>query len=133
MHCSYFSDRIYVEKTSEQCYLSYNNSQKTKEGVWWDRYSSKGQVLKQGPGWSKSIGWRWSKRWYIMWKTLHEVGIGKNKEKKTVANLNYFCIHLWLIYTRGTSSDWKYIKIKSLICVWQSFKLSLSVVQFIRA
>ena len=42
MHCSYFSDRIYVKKTSEQYYLSYHNSQKTKGGVWWDKYSNKG-------------------------------------------------------------------------------------------
>ena len=41
MHCSYFSGRIYVEKTFEQYYLGYHNSQKTREGVWWDRYSSK--------------------------------------------------------------------------------------------
>ena len=41
MHCSYFSGRIYVEKTSKQYYLSYYNSQKTKDSVWWDRYSSK--------------------------------------------------------------------------------------------
>ena len=33
IHCSYFSDRIYVEKTTEQCCLGYHNSQKTKEGV----------------------------------------------------------------------------------------------------
>ena len=42
MHYSYFSGRIYVEKTSEQCYLSKRNSQKAKEGVWWNRCSSKG-------------------------------------------------------------------------------------------
>ena len=42
MHCNYFSGRIYVEKTSEQCCLGYHNLQKAKEGVWWDMYSSKG-------------------------------------------------------------------------------------------
>ena len=31
-----------MEKTSEQHYPSYHNSQETVEGVWWDRYSSKG-------------------------------------------------------------------------------------------
>ena len=41
MHYNYFFDRIYAEKTSEQCYLSERNSQKAKEDVWWDRYSSK--------------------------------------------------------------------------------------------
>jgi len=41
MHYSYFSGRIYGEKTSEQCCLGERNSQKAKEGVWWDRYSSK--------------------------------------------------------------------------------------------
>ena len=42
MYYNYFSSRIYVEKTPEQCCLSYHNSKKAKEGVWWDRYSSKG-------------------------------------------------------------------------------------------
>ena len=42
MHCSYFSGRIYVEEILEQCCLDYYNSQKAKEGVWWDIYSSKG-------------------------------------------------------------------------------------------
>ena len=54
MHCSYFSGHIYVEKTFEQWYLGYHNSQRTREGVWWDMYSSKGsndqQVLDEdGP------------------------------------------------------------------------------------
>ena len=42
MHYSYFSGRIYVEKTFEQYCLGYHNLQKAKEGVWWDMYSSKG-------------------------------------------------------------------------------------------
>ena len=42
MHYNYFSSRIYVEETSEQCCLDERNSQKAKEGVWWDKYSSKG-------------------------------------------------------------------------------------------
>ena len=33
MHYSHFSDRIYVEKTSEQCCLGYHNSQKAERGV----------------------------------------------------------------------------------------------------
>ena len=41
MYCSYFSGRIYVEKISKQCCLGYHNSQRVKEGVWWDRYSNK--------------------------------------------------------------------------------------------
>ena len=57
----------------------------------------------------------------------------KKEERKDRSNLNYLCIQLWLIYRMRTSSDWKYIKIKSLVCVLQSFKLNLSVVQFIRA
>ena len=40
MHDSYFSGCIYVEKTSERCCLDYHNSQKAKEGVWRDKYSS---------------------------------------------------------------------------------------------
>ena len=40
MHCIYFFGRIYVEKTFEQCYLRYHNSEKVKEEVWWDKYSS---------------------------------------------------------------------------------------------
>ena len=47
MHYNYFSDRIYVEKTSEQYYIGYHNSQKTREGVWWDRYLSKGSNDQQ--------------------------------------------------------------------------------------
>ena len=31
MRCSYFSARINVEKTYEQCYLGYHNSQKMEE------------------------------------------------------------------------------------------------------
>ena len=42
MHYNCFSGRIYVEKTFEQYYLGYHNSQEAREGVWWDRYSSKG-------------------------------------------------------------------------------------------
>ena len=40
MHDSYFSDRIYMEKTSKQYCLDYRNSQKAKEGVLRDKYSS---------------------------------------------------------------------------------------------
>ena len=42
MHCSYFSGHIYVEKILEYYYLDYHNLQKTREGVWWDKYSSEG-------------------------------------------------------------------------------------------
>ena len=42
MHYSYFPGRIKVEKTPEQCYLGYRNSQRTERGVWWDRCSSGG-------------------------------------------------------------------------------------------
>jgi len=34
MHCNYFSGGIYVEKTFEQRYLDYRNSQRVREGVW---------------------------------------------------------------------------------------------------
>ena len=50
MHCSYFSSRIYVEKTSEQYCLGYHNLQGTREGVWWDRYSSEGSDDQQVEG-----------------------------------------------------------------------------------
>ena len=40
MHCSNFSDRIYVEKTLEQCSLNHYNSQRAREDAWWDMYSS---------------------------------------------------------------------------------------------
>ena len=50
MHCSYFSGCIYVEKISEQYYLDYHNSQKTKEYVWWDRYSGKDSDDQQVEG-----------------------------------------------------------------------------------
>ena len=42
MHYSYSPGRINVEKTPEQCYIGYHNSQITERGVWWDRFSSKG-------------------------------------------------------------------------------------------
>ena len=47
MHCSYFSGRIYVEKTSKQYYLGYRNSQRAREGVWWDKYLSRGSNDQQ--------------------------------------------------------------------------------------
>ena len=50
MHYNHFYDRIYVKKTSEQGYLGYHNSQEIKEGVWWDRYSSKGLDDQQVEG-----------------------------------------------------------------------------------
>ena len=50
MHCSYFSSRIYVENTSEQCYFGYHNSQQTRENVEWDRHSSKGSDDQQVEG-----------------------------------------------------------------------------------
>ena len=50
MHCNHLSGRIYVKKTSEQCYLGYYNSQETRGGVSWDRYSSKGLDDQQVEG-----------------------------------------------------------------------------------
>ena len=40
MHYNYFPDRINVEKTPDQCYLGYHNSQMTERCVWWDGCSS---------------------------------------------------------------------------------------------
>ena len=42
MHCNNFSDRIYVEKTPEQCSLNHYRLKKVREDVWWDMYSSEG-------------------------------------------------------------------------------------------
>ena len=42
MHCSNFSDRIYVENTPEQYSLNHYRSQRIKEDTWWDMYSSEG-------------------------------------------------------------------------------------------
>jgi len=42
MQESYFSGRINMEKTGEQCYLGQCNSQKDKVDVRWDRHSSEG-------------------------------------------------------------------------------------------
>ena len=42
MHCSNFSDHIYVEKTPKQYNLNHHCSQKTRENAWWDMYSSEG-------------------------------------------------------------------------------------------
>ena len=50
MHNSYFTCHIYVEKTSEQCYLGYRNSQRAREGGWWDKYLSKGLDDQQVEG-----------------------------------------------------------------------------------
>ena len=36
MHYNYLPGRINVEKTPEQCYPGYHNSQRTERGVWWD-------------------------------------------------------------------------------------------------
>ena len=40
MHCNNFSGYIYVEKIPEQCSLNHYSSQRAKEDVWWDMYSS---------------------------------------------------------------------------------------------
>ena len=50
MHCSYFSDRIYVEKTPEQCNLSYHHSRKTKADIWYDMYLSESLDEEQVDG-----------------------------------------------------------------------------------
>ena len=42
MHCSNFLDRIYVEKTSEQCRLNHYRSQRAREDAWQNTYSSAG-------------------------------------------------------------------------------------------
>ena len=42
MHCSNFSNCIYVEKTPEQCSLNYHHSQRAREDAWQDIYSSIG-------------------------------------------------------------------------------------------
>ena len=42
MYYNYFTGHIYVEKTFEQCYLGYRNSQRARKGVWWDKYLNKG-------------------------------------------------------------------------------------------
>ena len=40
-----------MEKTFKQYYLGYHNLLKTKEGVWWDKYSSnKGSDIQQVDG-----------------------------------------------------------------------------------
>ena len=39
-----------MEKTFEQCYLGYRNSQKGREDGWWDKYSSKGLDDQQVEG-----------------------------------------------------------------------------------
>ena len=50
MHNSYFTGRIYVEKTFKQCYFGYHNSQRSREGGYWDKYSSKGSDDQQVEG-----------------------------------------------------------------------------------
>ena len=50
MHNSYFTSRIYVEKTYEQYYIGYHNSQSAKESDWWDKHSSGGSDNQQVKG-----------------------------------------------------------------------------------
>ena len=47
---NYFTGHIYVEKISEQYYLGYRNSQRAREGGWWDKYSSGGSDDQQVEG-----------------------------------------------------------------------------------
>ena len=42
MHYSNSPDRIYVEKTSEQCKLNHYHSQRAREDAWQDTYLSVG-------------------------------------------------------------------------------------------
>ena len=76
MHCNNFSDRIYVEKTHEQCSLNHHRSQRAREDTWQDIYSSIGlddeQVYDQDG----------LKGNYIMWKTSHKRGIEKQRKRK---------------------------------------------------
>ena len=75
MHCSNFSGRIHVEKTSEQCNLNHHHSRRAKKDVWWDIYSSEGldneQVYDQDS----------SKKKLYNVKDLPEGGVGGNIEK----------------------------------------------------
>jgi len=50
MYNNYFTGRIYVKKTFEQCYLDYYNSQKAREGGWWDKYLSRSSDDQQVEG-----------------------------------------------------------------------------------
>ena len=50
MHNDYFTSRIYVENTSEQCHIGYHNSQSEREGGWWDKHSSIGLDNRQVEG-----------------------------------------------------------------------------------
>ena len=81
MQCSYFSGRIYVERTSEQCCLGYHNSQKV-EGR-----SLMGQALKWEFGWSTSVKHRWLEKAYIICKDPPREGTEKRRED---------CREVWL-------------------------------------
>ena len=50
MHLTKLPSHIYVEKTPEQCCLGCHNSQKTWEGIWWDKHSSSGLHNQQIEG-----------------------------------------------------------------------------------
>ena len=50
MHPTKPLGHIYVKKTPEQFCLSYRNSQKIWEGIWWDKYSSSGLNDQQMEG-----------------------------------------------------------------------------------
>ena len=86
MHYNNFSDRIYVEKTPEQCNLNHYSSQRAKKDVWWDMYSSKGlngwQVCYQDG----------LKGDFIRKKTPYRRASKKNykgREKKNYYNINF--------------------------------------------
>ena len=50
MHNSYFTGRIYEQKTFEQCRIGYRNLQGAREGGWWDKHSSGGSDNRQVEG-----------------------------------------------------------------------------------
>ena len=97
MHCSNFSDRIYVEKTPEQCSLNHHRSQRVKKDAWQDIYSSIG--LDDGQMYDQDG----LKENYIMWRTPHreEDRRKKAKEKRksitvawTLEIANWTIVHL---------------------------------------
>ena len=76
MHCSNFSDRIYVEKTPEQFSLNHHRSQRVKKDAWQDIYSSIG--LDDGQMYDQDG----LKENYIMWRTPHREEDWRKKAKE---------------------------------------------------
>ena len=107
MHNSYFTGRIYVEKTSKQCYLGYHTHREL------------GKVADRT---NTQVGVQMINKWRVkmIQKKIYKVedspwkGDRKREEKEQYSNLNHSDIGEYPSYTDLTSSNWKFIEISIL-------------------